>query len=92
MIFNKAIKPVANLILRIVRQKPLELCSNPCRPNFLFQKPSAEVRAHHRQEVLAFPQSLLSVRAQLRHKDRDAPSWASASARAALRKLTALRL
>lgn len=73
----------------IVSQKPLKLHGNLRRPNFLFQKPSVEVRAHHRQEVLTFPQSLLSVRAQPRHKGRDALRWASASTRAALRKFTA---
>lgn len=52
-------------------------------------KPSVEVSACHGQEVLAFPQSLLSVRAQPQQKGRDNPRWASISTRAVLRKLIA---
>lgn len=50
-----------------------KLHANVGRPNFLFVKPSVEVSARYQQEVLAFPPSLLSVRAQPQHKRQRHP-------------------
>lgn len=66
---------VESLFAWIVRNKNNQSCTakeKPQRPSFLFVKPSVEVRARNRQEVLAFPESLLWVKA--RHGDRDGPT------------------
>lgn len=85
MIFDYTIRQATNLFLWIVRHKPLRTAQQ-C--GFLFLKPSVEVSVRYQQEVLAFPLSLLSVRAPPQHKGRDTPRWASTLTRASRRKLT----